>query len=58
MYCQDSLVSEARVFLNPNEWSDDGTIALKVYKFSEDGKLFAFGKSSSGSDWITIHVRR
>ncbi|XP_062520515.1 prolyl endopeptidase-like [Corticium candelabrum] len=56
MYCQDSLVSEARVFLNPNEWSDDGTIALKVYKFSEDGKLFAFGKSSSGSDWITIHV--
>lgn len=32
-------------------------MSLSSYDFTDDGKLLAYGLSSSGSDWSTVHVR-
>ncbi|XP_050306640.1 prolyl endopeptidase isoform X2 [Anthonomus grandis grandis] len=57
LFVLDELTQEGKVFLDPNTLSDDGTIALSGTKFSEDGSTFAYGLSSSGSDWIEIRFK-
>lgn len=54
---QKDLTSEAEVFLDPNAFSEDGTVALSGSAFSEDGSTFAYGLSTSGSDWIEIKFK-
>ncbi len=43
--------SEEEVFLDPNTFSDDGTISLTGLYFSENGKLVSYLISEGGSDW-------
>lgn len=54
---KDDVGGEATVALNPNEFSKDGTVALDWYFPSPDGSLIAYGKSSSGDEWSTLHLR-
>ncbi|MGK7392548.1 MAG: prolyl oligopeptidase family serine peptidase [Candidatus Cyclobacteriaceae bacterium M2_1C_046] len=51
LYRKKSLDAEAEVFLNPNEFSEEGTISLAGTSFTEDGSLMAFLISEGGSDW-------
>jgi prolyl oligopeptidase len=48
---------EARVLLDPNGLSRDGTVALGSYELSDDGNLMAYSLAASGSDWNEWLVR-
>ena len=56
LYEMDSPEAEARVFLDPNTLSEDGTVALKGCYFSHNGKYMAYTISRSGSDWEEIFL--
>ncbi|KAJ1272282.1 hypothetical protein BS78_06G190200 [Paspalum vaginatum] len=58
LYVQRGLGGEPRVVLDPNAFSDDGTVSLGMVGVSDDGEHLAYGTSASGSDWVTIRVMR
>jgi prolyl oligopeptidase len=55
---QHGLGGAPEVLLDPNTFSDDGTVSLSMLGVTDDGEHLAYGTSSSGSDWITIRVMR
>lgn len=57
LYVQDGRNSPARVLLDPNVLSTDGTVALSGEAASDDGHYLAYSTSASGSDWQEVHVR-
>ncbi len=57
LYVKDSLNGEPRVLLDPNTWSEDGTVALTSASFSDDGRYMAYGIARAGSDWNEWYVR-
>jgi prolyl oligopeptidase len=48
--------SAATVFLDPNTFTEDGTISLGGLSFSKTGKIAAYSISEGGSDWRKIIV--
>jgi prolyl oligopeptidase len=57
LYTMDSLEGEPRVLIDPNTFSNDGTVALSGIAVSDDAKYIAYGISRSGSDWVEWKVR-
>jgi prolyl oligopeptidase len=57
LYWMDSLDGEKHVLLDPNELSEDGTIALTNWEVSKDGNLLAYAVNASGSDWQIWRIR-
>ncbi|MBS7565814.1 S9 family peptidase [Mucilaginibacter sp. Bleaf8] len=47
---------QAEVFLDPNQFSKDGTTSLAGIEFSKDGSLAAYQTSAGGSDWTSVTV--
>ena len=56
IYVQDTLEDEPKLLIDPNEWSDDGTVALASYFPSPDGKHVAYLVQDGGSDWRIARV--
>ncbi|MCH2402262.1 MAG: prolyl oligopeptidase family serine peptidase, partial [Pirellulales bacterium] len=56
LYTQTTLESEPELFLDPNQWSKDGTVALAGISFSDDGRYVTYGVAEAGSDWRTWRV--
>jgi len=48
--------SSAKVFLDPNTFSVDGTTSLGQLSFSRDGSKAAYSISEGGSDWRKIII--
>ena len=56
IYVQANLDAEAKLLVDPNSWSDDGTVALASYFPSPDGKHMAYLIQDGGSDWRKARV--
>ncbi len=56
LYTMESLSGEPRVLIDPNTWSEDGTVALAGVAPSEDGRYIAYGVQDAGSDWVTWRI--
>ena len=57
LYTMRSLDGEMRVLLDPNTFSEDGTMALSGTAVSPDAEHIAYGVSDGGSDWQRWRVR-
>jgi len=55
-YIQTGVNGTPQVFLDPNKFSADGTSTLSAFSLSTNGQYLAYGTSTGGSDWVTIHV--
>ncbi|MGI8889302.1 MAG: prolyl oligopeptidase family serine peptidase [Chthoniobacterales bacterium] len=57
VYTTESFEKPPRELIDPNALSKDGTVALSGSAVSDDGKLFAYGLETAGSDWQQWKVR-
>ncbi|RKX28843.1 MAG: S9 family peptidase [Candidatus Zixiibacteriota bacterium] len=58
LYRKHGLNGNPEVIIDPNTFSDDGTVAMDWSYISSDGSLIAYGISSSGSERSTLHLIR
>jgi prolyl oligopeptidase len=56
LYVREQLDGPARLLLDPNTWSKDGTVAISGTALSDDGRYLAYGVAEAGSDWTTWKV--
>ena len=48
--------NKEEIFLDPNNFSEDGTTSLSDVSFTEDGSLVAYSISEGGSDWRKVLI--
>ncbi len=56
IYRQSSLDGEPELVVDPNTWSEDGTVALAGFEVSPDGRFAALAVQDGGSDWRTVRI--
>jgi len=57
LYWLSELDDEPTVLIDPNKFSEDGTVSLTMTSVRDDGEYIAYGKAEGGSDWQTFHIR-
>ncbi len=56
-YVQDGLSAKARVLIDPNTLSADGTAAVDGFVVNKDATLVAYAVAQAGSDWSVWKIR-
>ena len=56
LYIQKGLDGTPQALLDPNSWSEDGTVRLGAFAPSADARYAVYGISKSGSDWQQYRV--
>ena len=56
LYIQKGLEGTPEVLIDPNTWSEDGTVQLSAFEPSKDARHAVYGMSRSGSDWHEFRV--
>ncbi|MBN2812643.1 MAG: S9 family peptidase [Bacteroidales bacterium] len=51
------LGNDDEVFIDPNQLSEDGTVAVGLLSISRDNKYVAYTKSVAGSDWKELYIK-
>jgi prolyl oligopeptidase len=57
LYQQKDYKEKGSLFFDPNVLSADGTTSLRSSRWTEDGKIWAYGLSEKGSDWMTLKFK-
>jgi prolyl oligopeptidase len=57
IFVRAGVAAPARLVIDPNVISEDGSLSLSQWTPSPDGKLLAYGLAEGGADWNTIRVR-
>ncbi len=57
VYMENMVRGKAKLVLDPNKLSPNGSIALLEYDASPDGKYLCYGLSEGGADWEQFHVK-
>lgn len=53
----DTLGAHENIILDPNTFSEDGTVSLTNFSPSDDGKYLGYGISKGGSDWNEFFIK-
>lgn len=56
IYYKEGIGGQEEVFLDPNTFSEEGTISFSLAGFSENDSMVVLSKSSAGSDWQELIV--
>ena len=57
IFHQEGANGTAKVFLDPNTMSADGTVAIDGFSPNRAGTQVAYGTAQAGSDWVTWKIR-
>lgn len=57
LYVREGLEGEPRVFIDPNQMSEEGIISLSRLSVCNQAKYMAYSISTGGSDWNEIFVK-
>ncbi len=57
LFVSAGLEGAARLLLDPNAFSDNGSVSLAMWAASREGSKLLYGTSESGSDWTQWRVR-
>lgn len=56
IYIQKGLDGTPEILIDPNKFSEDGSVSLAGIFFSNDNKYLSYGLSKGGSDWREFYI--